>query len=185
MEGARRHKQGSCPALPLPDGWQRELSARGNPWNSAFSSSFVNLCAVEPCGSVDGSPKQLQGARGGPGGRVLGPHPLTRETPCFTVGSRLRVRFCLEERKGGGEGEGRKRKKRKEAREKGRKEETFSKPLFSFVKMASFFDLQLKERGQARTRRGVRAAETRVGTVSLNWVILPQPLLLGDLAEIP
>lgn len=34
--------------------------------------------------------------------------------------------------------------------------------------MVSFFDLQLKERGQATTRQGVRAAETRVRTVGLD-----------------
>lgn len=40
--------------------------------------------------------------------------------------------------------------KRKEAREKGRKKEKLPKPLFSIIKMVSFFDLQLKEKGQAR-----------------------------------
>lgn len=57
-------------------------------------------------------------------------------------------------RKEGREGE--KEKEKKDRKQEKREEEKLSKPSFSIIKIASFFDLKLKERAQARTRQGVR-----------------------------
>lgn len=91
-------------------------------------------CNPTCCGALcthRSAPRQFQGANVGSGARAMGLHPSTKKTPCLLQWALYNILFG-----------------------KLKKKEKISKPPFWITKIISFFDLKLKERGQAGARPG-------------------------------
>lgn len=103
---------------------------RGKSLEEHFLEQHCNPTCYGALCTHRSAPRQLQGARVGSGARAMGPHPSTKKTPCLLQWALYNILF------------GKLKKERK----------NFKTTVLDHKNC--FFDLKLKERGQAGARQG-------------------------------